>query len=123
MLYFFSIYFLTLNYLSIHRQIPPIPPAIVNKNGIFNQNNTNGYTNRNNLSNHSSPVANTSRQQYIRSYQPNQLQYLPHQYQLTSQLYQHQPNVFQMQHDMQRIDENVIRLPRGPEGPGFMFKR
>lgn len=89
-----------------------ILPATADRNGTTNTNNmpiNNGYSNRT-LINHS-----TART-YARNHQSSQ-----HPYQ------QQQQPAFQPPPpppEMRRIDDNVIRLPRGPDGTsGFILKR
>lgn len=61
-------------------------------------------------------VGNSSR--VVRTPQPQQY----HSYQPSHSL--HQQPTFQISPEMRRVDENVIRLPRGPDGStGFMLKR
>lgn len=88
----------------------------VEKNGTTNHNNINGYSNRN-TANQTNPVGNSSRA-FVRTAQPQQY----HSYQPSHHL-QQQP-IFQISPEIRRVDENVIRLPRGPDGTtGFMLKR
>lgn len=80
--------------------------------GILNGNIVNGYSIRNVL-NPTNSMGNPSRAN-IRNFQPQQY----HTFQQ-----QQQPS-FQIAPEMRRIDDNVIRLPRGPDGStGFIFKR
>lgn len=82
--------------------------------------------------------------QYNRNVMPPQAyqsQYLQHQHhpnphninhqlqqpiyhQMQQQQQQQLPTMpYYVQPDTRRVDENVIRLPRGPDGPGFVMKR
>lgn len=75
----------------------------------------NGYSNRNLINS----VGNSSRA-FVRNSQPQ----LYHSYQPSHHILQQQQHTFQISPEMRRIDENVIRLPRGPDGTtGFMLKR
>lgn len=59
---------------------------------------------------------------FVRNSQPQ----LYHSYQPSHHLQQQQQQqlTIQISPEMRRIDENVIRLPRGPDGTtGFMLKR
>lgn len=90
------------------------------KNGTSNINIVNGFSNRN-VSNQTNSVGNPPRPN-IRNSHPQQY----HSYQtLHFQQQQLQQPSFQVQApEMRRIDDNVIRLPRGPDGTaGFMLKR
>lgn len=77
--------------------------SILEKNGMLNVSTTNGYSHQMNS------VGSSSRTYVNRS---------PHNLQQQS----HQPS-FQAVPELRRIDDNVIRLPKGPSGPGFMLKR
>lgn len=95
-----------------------VPPADRNGSSNSNTNAVNGYANRNVLNN-TNPVANPLRTQYARNQQHTQ-QYPSYQ---PSQ-YPYQQPAFQPLPEMRRIDDNVIRLPHGPDGTtGFMLKR
>lgn len=79
------------------------------KNGMPNVNSTNGYSSPNS-------IGNPSRAYVTRSphYQPSHFQQQQQQQQIS----------FQAVPELRRIDDNVIRLPRGPDGTtGFMLKR
>lgn len=79
------------------------------KNGTSNLNQINGYSSRNtNLVGNSSRTfaRNTQSQQYHTFKSPH-----------------HQQPELQLSPEMRQIEDNVIRLPRGPGGPGFMLKR
>lgn len=68
--------------------------------------------------NQTNSVGNPSRA-FVRNSQPQQY----HSYQPSHQQIQQQPT-FQISPEMRRVDENIIRLPRGPDGTtGFMLKR
>lgn len=97
----------------------------MDKNGVSNLSNINGIgsnSNRNMYSQTTSLAGNSSRG-FIRNSQP---QPQPQQYQSYQPSHQQQQQLppFQLPPEMRRIDDNVIRLPRGPDGTtGFMFKR
>lgn len=76
-----------------------------------NQNIVNGYSNRTPVGTSSGAIIRNQHQiQQYNSYQPSH--------------HQQQQIAFQISPEMRRIDENVIRLPRGPDGTsGFMLKR
>lgn len=77
---------------------------IADKNGMPNVSNTNGYSTQINTAGTSSrPYATRS---------------------LNLQQQQQQKLSYQSVPELRRIDDNVIRLPRGPDGTtGFMLKR
>lgn len=84
---------------------------IAEKNGMPNVNNTNGYSNQINSAGSSS-----------RPYASRSLHYQPSNFQQQQQ--QQQQLSYQSVPELRRIDDNVIRLPRGPDGTtGFMLKR
>lgn len=67
-------------------------------------------------------VGNSSRVNYVRN--PVHQQYPTYQPSHHHQSLPHQQHAFPIPPEMRRIDENVIRLPRGPDGTtGFMLKR
>lgn len=80
------------------------------KNGTINVNQTNG------CSNGITNLVGNSPRAFVRNSQSQQ-------YQTYQQSSQHHQPIFQLTPEMRRIEENVIRLPRGPGGPGFMLKR
>lgn len=78
---------------------------IAEKNGMPNVSNTNGYSSQINSAGSSS-----------RSYATRSLN--------LQQQQQQQKSSYQSVPELRRIDDNVIRLPRGPDGTtGFMLKR
>lgn len=88
--------------------------SIPERNGIPVINNVNGYLNRN-IPNQINSVGNPSRAN-VRSSHPQQYHSYP-------SIQQQHPS-YQLASDARRIDDNVIRLPRGPDGTtGFMLKR
>lgn len=79
---------------------------VAERNGLPNVNNTNGYSSQINSIGNTSRAFVTTRSPL---YQQQQLQ---------------QQSSHQLAPEMRRIDDNVIRLPRGPDGTaGFMLKR
>lgn len=95
----------------------------VNKNGISTPSQTNGFSCRNGAL----PLGNSVRP-FNRNYPPppppapSQPQY-PNNFPSPAQQLQQQI-AYAMAPELRRIDETVIRLPRGPDGStGFMLKR